>query len=388
MKKRILFVSHALGKGGSSKALIALLEKLDYDKADVTLKLLAPVGSLRESLPEPVKVSYQDSWHDYLSLWKLAWKKRVFWLYLADKILNLCHVSHGYAFYQKIIDACLSVEPEDSEPWDIAVAASELLPTYYVAERVTNAKKKAAWLHSDYQAMKTDAGIDRRYYDRLDTVVAVHMDCVTSFCSVFPEYRQKTVMIENIIPEQSIRRMAEEENVQMDGGINLLTVSRLSLPSKRMDRAVHVCRCLVDAGLPVKWYYVGDGPDRKKTERLIAKNHLKDRFILLGEKENPYPYMRQADLFVLLSQYEGKPLAVTEAMLLGCPVVVTEYRSAREQVPETWGYVIPNQEQGLEAAVLEIVTDSAAIAEKKRALKSFGVDNRPALQQLDRLLQL
>ena len=72
MKKRILFVSHALGKGGSSKALIALLEKLDYDKADVTLKLLAPVGSLRESLPEPVKVSYQDSWHDYLSLWKLA----------------------------------------------------------------------------------------------------------------------------------------------------------------------------------------------------------------------------------------------------------------------------------------------------------------------------
>lgn len=386
MKKRILFVSHALGKGGSAKALIALLEKLDYDKADVTLKLLAPAGTLRETLPQQVKVSYQDSWHDYSSQLKLAWKKHVFWIYLIDKFLNFFHISHGHAFYQKIIDACLEVEPEDNAPWDIAVAASELLPTYYVAKQVTNAKKKASWLHSDYQAMKVDAGMDQRYYDKMDTIVTVNMDCAKSFCTVFPEYRQKTMVIENIIPEQSIRQMAEKEIVQMDGGLNIITVSRLDLPSKRMDRAVRVCRRLLDAGIPVKWYYIGDGPDRKKTERLIKKYHLTDRFLLLGEKDNPYSYMRQADLFVLLSQYEGKPLVITEAMLLGCPVAVTEYRSAKEQVPEKWGYIIPNREKGLEDAVLEIVGDTAAIEEKKNALKSYVIDNRPALKQIDVLL--
>lgn len=388
MKKRILFVSHALGKGGSAKALIALLEKLDYGKADVTLKLLAPAGSLRESLPQQVKICYQDSWHDYSSQLKLAWKKHVFWVYLIDKFLNFFHLSHGHAFYQKIIDACLEVEPEDSEPWDIAVAASELLPTYYVADRVTNAKKKAAWIHSDYQAMKVDTSVDQRYYDKLDTVVTVNTDCMESFCAVFPEYRQKTTVIENIIPEPSIRRMAEEERVQMNGGLNILTVSRLDLPSKRMDRAVRVCRRLLDAGIPVKWYYIGGGHDRKKTERLIEKNHLTEHFLLLGEKDNPYPYMRQADLFVLLSQYEGKPLVVTEAMLLGCPVAVTEYRSAREQIRDEWGYILPNREDGLGDAVLKIARDRAAVEEKRNALKSFSIDNRPAIRKIEELLEL
>lgn len=388
MKKKILFVSHALGKGGSAKALLSLLETLDYENMDVTLKLLAPAGTSQGSLPRQVHVICQDSWKDYSAQLRLARRNHAFWVYLADKLLNVFHFSHGHAFYQKVIDACLETEPADNAPWDIAIAASELLPTYYVAERVPNAKKKIAWIHSDYQAMKVDANIDRKYYDRMDSVVTVNSDCAESFCSVFPQYRSKTAVIENIIPEQSICRMAEWEAVSMDGDFNIVTVSRLDFASKRMDRAVRVCRHLLDSGIAVKWYYIGDGPDRHKTEKLIRKNHLEHSFFLLGEKENPYAYMKQADLFVLLSQYEGKPLVVTEAMLLGCPVAVTEYRSAREQVPEQWGYVLPNRENGLEDEILNIVRNRAAIAQKRDALKQFSIDNRPSLERIEQLLRL
>ena len=129
--------------------------------------------------------------------------------------------------------------------------------------------------------------------------------------------------------------------------------------AKGIDNAVKALKLLHDKGLNnIKWNVVGYGGDEEMIRKLIKENNLEDSFILLGKKTNPYPYMKVCDLYVQPSRYEGKAVTVTEAQVLGKPVMITNYTTAKSQVKDKVnGYISELSVKGIADGIEMLVND-------------------------------
>ena len=128
--------------------------------------------------------------------------------------------------------------------------------------------------------------------------------------------------------------MFEVENeMPKDGHIRVLSVGRFCV-AKAFDEAVVSCSILVRKGYNIKWYLVGYGPDEGLIREKIKEYHMEEYMIILGKKDNPYPYMKACDIYVQPSRYEGKAVTVTEAQILNKPVLITRYATAMSQVKD------------------------------------------------------
>lgn len=200
-------------------------------------------------------------------------------------------------------------------------------------------------------------------WGKLDYIAAVSDQCRTAFLERFPHLLCKTIVIENILSSELIRRQAMEfdGNLEMfpEAGVTrLLSVGRFCYP-KGFDQAVLACRALIDEGYNVRWHIIGFGPDEEMIRRVIKEQRLEDRFIILGKKTNPYPYIRACDLFVQPSRYEGNAVSVREAQILGKPVLITRYPTAASQVEEgVDGHVCEPSVDGIVAGVRRLINDS------------------------------
>ena len=193
--------------------------------------------------------------------------------------------------------------------------------------------KKAAFLHIDYEKAGYTRELDGGCWKCFDRVFAVSEDAAERFRAIYPEYKDKTTVFRNMVDQDFIRKRAGEPGGFSDhyDGFRILTVGRLTY-QKGYDIAVEAVRKLKDAGYSVRWYVLGDGDQRNYLEKKIARLGVERDFILLGSVENPYPYYRQADLYVHAVRYEGQGIAVWEAQTLGCAVIVSDYCGSREQV--------------------------------------------------------
>ena len=177
-----------------------------------------------------------------------------------------------------------------------------------------------------------------------------------------------------------IRRMSNEaiaETGDFDqSSFKILTVARVSFFQKRLDRVIPILRSLLDEGLRVSWYIVGDGPDIDKLRKMADEAGVSESLFLMGSKVNPYPYYRLCDLFVLTSDIEGKPITVSEALTLGIPVVVTNYESASRQVADgVNGIIAENSEQGLIDALKKVMSNQAFYQSLKQNAGMVRTDN-------------
>ena len=137
----------------------------------------------------------------------------------------------------------------------------------------------------------------------------------------------------NIVSPSIINEMAKEKIDINNAEINLVTVGRLNY-QKGYDMAIEACKKLVEKGYDIKWNILGEGEERANLEGLIKKYNLQDRFILLGIKENPYPYVQNADIYVQTSRFEGKSIAIDEAKILNKPILVTNFTTVRDQISD------------------------------------------------------
>ena len=180
-------------------------------------------------------------------------------------------------------------------------------------------------------------------WNKFDYIMAVSEQCKNAFLKKYPSLKGKVRVMENITSPEFIRKMAEEdieENIKEDDSFKLVSVARLS-HAKGIDNAVRALKILHNRGLTnIKWYVVGYGGDEEIIRKLIRENNLEESFILLGKKINPYPYMKFADIYVQPSRYEGKAVTVGEAQILGKPVLITNYPTAKSQVRDKYDGVI------------------------------------------------
>lgn len=115
-------------------------------------------------------------------------------------------------------------------------------------------------------------------------------------------------------------------------------------------------KLLVQKGINATWYCLGDGPERGKLEKEVEQMGLKDRFLLLGAKTNPYPYYNKSDIYVHATRFEGKSIAIQEAQILGCPVIASDCSGNREQIVDgVDGYLCEFSQEGIASAIMKML---------------------------------
>ena len=396
MKKKLLIISHAMELGGAERSLIGLLGALNPDIWDIDLFLLRHEGELMPEIPDhvnllpevpaytvlarPMKNTLKEG-HILLTAARLAGK-------LAAKRYNQKHTLQDSVVsleYSHKVTAPLMPRIQPQKTYDLAV--SFLTPHYFAANKV-RAKKKIAWIHTDYSKVQVDRESELKMWDAYDHIASISEAVTEGFLKTFPELEQKILLIENILPEKLVRRQAAEPIADMprdDGEKILLSVGRFSY-AKNFDNVPWICKKITEAGLNVKWYLIGYGGDEALIRKNIAQAGMEDRVVILGKRENPYPYIAACDLYVQPSRYEGNCVTVREAQMLGKPVVITRYATSASQLEEDVdGVIVPMDIEGCADGIVRLLRNP----EKMQQLeKNCGRKDYSNLKAADKLMLL
>ena len=403
MKSRIFIAIHYLEIGGAEISLIGLLQALDYSKYDVDLFLYSHRGELVDFIPKevnilpeipeyaqierPMKVALKDGY------WRIVlrrlWAKRRFARYKKVKKPIDNGAVFGYVF-----DTVTPVLPSLQHLGEYDLAISFLTPHNIVAEKV-KAKKKAAWIHTDYSNIDVNAELELPVWSKYDYVVSISERVTENFLAVFPSLKNKIVRIDNILSPEFVRKRAEmishevveKEMPRKEGRVNLLSVGRFCT-AKNYDNVPDICRRIVETGLDVCWYLIGFGGDEGLIRRKIEESGMQDRVIILGKKSNPYPYIKASDIYVQPSRYEGNSVTVREAQILCKPIVVTDYPTARNQVKDGMdGLVVPMDNKGCADGISRLLNDDNLIRRISGYLTACDFGNVSEADRLEVLLR-
>jgi glycosyltransferase involved in cell wall biosynthesis len=251
-----------------------------------------------------------------------------------------------------------------------------------------HAKRRVQWIHADLSACPEENFFNRKeLYEGVDAFIGVAKKCAESARKICPPARDKIFAIPNVLDQELIKRKAAEliPSFPRDGVCNVVSVGRLSY-EKGYRRAVKVFSQLDREGILFRWYIIGEGAARSKLERQIQQVGLKDKVILLGQKTNPYPYMVQADIFCMPSRCEGWGLAVTEAKILGRPILFTDVASARDQIDsETNGLIVDNNKEAIYVGLRRLLLDEKLREKFSAALQGYTYDNCSIYQQIEKV---
>lgn len=345
MKTKILFNIHYLEIGGAETSLIGLLHSLNPDDYNVDLLVNDPRGELMSYVPDwvnliPSPEEYRMIERPLIEVLKRKHFRiiitRLFAKYKFNKYISRKKTSDGNAIFGYVGKYVTPVLPTLKYLGDYDIAVSYVTPHNITLEKV-QAKKKIAWIHTDYSKIDVDAELELPVWAAYDKIVSISPAVSKSFLSVFPSLKNKIIEIENFLPEDLIRKRAKEfipdDMPKEKGIINILTIGRYC-EAKRIDEIPLIANIIKESGEDFRWYIIGYGNSQElsKIKEAIKKYNIGDKVILLGKKENPYPYLVASDLYVQPSRYEGKSITVREAQLLGKPVIITDYPTAGSQV--------------------------------------------------------
>lgn len=340
MKKKIVFGITSLTLGGAEKVLVDIVNELK-DDYDITIFTLYAKGEFETQLDSQIKLHslYPKRYHEISKIKKI--------------LISLQLLLFGKSVYQKKV----------KEDYDIEIAFLEGPMTRLFRFKNPSAKK-IAWIHNDitkvfgqtrYSRLKTK--YDEKIYQSYNHLIFVSQDNQENFKKQYPKIDEnKMQVIHNYINAENVIQKAQEPiELNLDENIfNVGVVARYT-KQKALDRLIQVHTKLKEDGYKERIYAIGDGPQREALENLIKENKVEDSFILLGKKENPYPYMKQMDVIALLSHYEGYGMVLDEAKILNKNIIITD-TAAREALKDTKnGKIVENSEEGIYQGLKEMI---------------------------------
>lgn len=351
MKKQIFIAIHYLEIGGAEISLIGLLNAIDYSKYDVDLFVYAHRGELMKLIPPKVHFLPEIAKYAYIEQPMIQALKRGYLNMVLARMWAKVqyhnyqkrnHPKDGSAILQYIFSNVTPILPKiNDKTYDLAV--SFLTPHNIVRDKV-KAKKKIAWIHTDYSYIDIDVKKELPVWSSFDYIASISEAVTVSFLNRFPTLRDKIIEIENILSPTFVRSRAKEKDIQFPHGgrrINLLSIGRYC-EAKNFDSVPDILKRIRETGINAYWYIIGFGSDEALIKSKIAEAGMEEYVILLGKQENPYPYLNAADIYVQPSRYEGKSVTVREAQILCKPIVVTNYRTASSQVKDgVDGIIVP-----------------------------------------------
>ena len=342
--KKILFVLNTLRLGGAEKSLVSLLNALDYSKYDVDLLLFEDDGVLRSELPEEVNVIYGS---DVTRAMILEFR------YYGKSLLKSGHLP---AYLSRLTVSLRAKRGNQGFSWntikkhikplighyDTAVSYLEGYPAYFLIDKV-NADRKIAWIHTDI-SKKTVYPEEIEYYSKMDKVVTISEQCKAAIDERIPAVKEKTIVIENLSDPRRIRELAEKAgdfSTWDNKYVHIVTVGRLT-EAKGIDQAIEAYTLLSEDIKNLCWHVYGEGELKDTYQKMIEERHIDKGFILEGPVQNPYQFMKRADIIVQPSKWEGKSVVLDEAKILGKAIVVTNYPSAKDQIIDHVNGLIAN----------------------------------------------
>lgn len=380
MKKRMLIVGIRMNAAGTEKSFLSFSKHIDYERYDVELLLASKTGEFLKFVPPQIKITTMGKWgwifditkDNAVSLiTKNVIKKNPFFAFsLVPYIIKMKRggVSRLYAA-NRLWVKLMKKMPIREEEYDIALAYWGDHTMFYMVDKV-NAKKKISWLHFDYDEPPREDALYLPYFEKNDKIVTVSNEIKNSVIKKFPSLESKTVVIENLIDEDDIKRKAKEETdfVGDFDGIKILSIGRLC-EQKGFDLAIPAVARLFREGENVRYYIIGEGSGEYKQKLLdtVRENGAEDYVRFLPRTDNPYKYMARCDIYLQPSRHEGKPISVEEAKVLCLPICVTEYKSAREQLGDgSLGFICEISEEGIYNGLKTLLSDK----DKREGYKS------------------
>ncbi len=390
MKKKLLFVIDSLGIGGAEKSLLTLLNCIDSTKYEIDLQLFSKGGKFENFLPKNINILPNIEYLSYCSKDLISTTSPRFFISRICYSLKLrfnktaSHPDKAMLFWKSVKKSFT----KNDKQYDVAIAYSQGVPTFYVADKV-NATKKIAWVNSSLLIDGKTLEFNQEYYNKYNKIVAVSNSAREILCLKFSNIKKKIHIIYDIVDPNTINQMASECVSDLRDGYNqvkMLTVARLNNKHKGYDIALNVAKILNERGVDFIWYAVGEGGFRAEMESFIKENNLTDKFILLGAKGNPYPYFRACDLYVQTSRHEGFGLSIAEARILNKPVVTTEFDAVWNQmINGKNGIVVPIDATAVADAIQDLIEHPekmATISDYQRTEKKGNIEELEKFYQL------
>lgn len=400
-KPRIFINMHYMELGGAERALLGLLNALDTEKVDVDLFLNQHTGEFMPLIPQRINLLPERRGYNaiersmlqvfkegqYGVVWgriKARWFHKKYYQTLND--LEKSFDSSSFHYVAEYVQPYLQ-SLEDLGEYDLAI--SFLQPHNIVLNKV-RAKKKIAWIHTDYSTVHVNAELELPVWAGFDYIASISPDCTRSFLQTFPSLKNKIIEIENILSTSFIRHQADLLDVTSEmpkNGLNLLSVGRYC-HAKNYDNVPDITRQLVDKGFTdLRWYIIGFGGDEPLIRQRIAEAGMEDHVILLGKKDNPFPYIKACDVYVQPSRYEGKSVTVREAQVLCKPVIVTSYPTARSQVRNgVDGIIVPQDNEGCAAGMAQAIKNRDHLNALTAYLQENDYGNESEVEKVMNLL--
>ena len=346
---KILFFIDTVTGGGAEKVLRNLVNNMDQEKFDITVQTIEEADPAAYLVPG-----------------------------IRYKAINRCKSGLGKKLFSYWVRLCAELKwlypLYIRDDYDIEVAYLECGPTKILAGSTNKKARKIAWVHCDL-AIKEDMAAQteklKSYYQKYNKVVCVSENVRDSFRRMFGDVSE-TVVLHNVNDEADILAKAEAFEVPRRIGTDMVAVGRLA-EQKGFDRLIDACAMLEQDGEGFHLRILGEGPERSALEAQIAREGLKDRVELMGQQSNPYPYVSGADLLVCSSRYEGLSTAVTEALILGKPVVTTPCSGMRELLGDSeFGLITEDSVEGIYRGMKKLLDDPALREGYARAAKLRG----------------
>lgn len=347
--KNILIVIESLQGGGAEKVLLDILNNISNKKYNIDLLLINKTGIYLEEIQKKYRVRYLMK--DIVDL--------------EDELVIRKIKSFIRILKIKFMTSYIMSNLFKPDKYDIEIAFLEGVSTKFVSNR-NNKSKKIAWVHTDLKKnRRLTKKTELKVYKNMDKIICVSNDSANSFKELYPIYSNKVEMIYNPINIEVIRKLSkinENKIIKIHHITNFITIGRLE-KVKGYDILLKAHKQLIEEGYNHNIYVLGQGKEYKNLKLYIDNNNLSNSVYLLGFKENPYPYLNEADVFISSSRYEGLSLVVCESMILGKPIIATNCTGPRELLNDGEFGILAKIEsvESLKSAMKEMI-----VSEQKR----------------------
>ncbi|MGN0005689.1 MAG: glycosyltransferase [Candidatus Gastranaerophilaceae bacterium] len=396
MKKKVFIFSHAMEIGGAERALLGLLTSFDYSKYDVDLFLMQHSGELLALIPKQVNLlpeipQYSAMMKPIVTALKQGQLKivagRMIGKIKAIQFNKKSRLNHSYVSIEYSHKYTVKALPEiTNKKYDVAI--SFLTPHYAVRDKV-KADKKIAWIHTDYSTISVDTESELKMWEPFDNIISISDDVTKAFLTKFPSLENKIVYIENILSKGFIDVQADLIDVsnEMDmSTVKLLTIGRFS-PQKKLDEVPQIASIIKSKGIDFKWYIIGYGGEEDLIRSKISEFGMEDTVIILGKKDNPYPYIKACDIYLQPSRYEGKAVTVHEALILNKPIIITNYPTAHSQLNDGFdGIIVPMDIEDSANEIARVIENKELQQKLISNMQSTNYSNESEIEKLYKLI--
>lgn len=360
-KIKVLFRLRSLEMGGVPRVVLDLLRNLPKDKFEFTLMLNLYQGELVKEIPADLKVivvekgKEQMSSNSFVQIMQLIWRRLKLEVY--DRFPSILYA--------------LKVP----EKYDIEIASS-----YAEFDMVLNSpdknSRKIAWFHTDvtYDVNQERAKERVDKMKKFDHVIF----CAAHIRNVIEENYNVTYpsssVVYNAIHTDEVKRKALEFTVDYEGLQKPVFCSVGRLHSRKgYHNLVNIHQKLINEGFQHSIAVLGDGEEKNNLTEQINQLSLNESFKLLGTKINPYPYIKNADYFVLPTRSEAYPLVINEALTLEKPIISTNVGGIPEMIDDGIdGILVNDNEEEIYEAMKKVFTQPELLTEiKKNTSESY-----------------